>query len=68
MSKVFEVTTEHCEGDSKEITSTRLFVTSKENTLKSVVDYYTQHCFEYDKDLIGVREVLTIVEHINDDS
>lgn len=66
--KVFEVLTEHCEGDSKEITTTRLYVTSKENTLKSVVDYYTEHCFQYEKDLISVREVLTIVEHIDEHS
>ena len=66
--KVFEVTTEHCPGDSKEVITTRLFVTSKENTLKSVTDYYTTHCFQYEKDLIGVREILTIVEHIDEHS
>lgn len=61
---VFEVITEHCEGDSKEITKTVQYVTSEKGTLKSVVDHFTRHCYEYEKDLIGVREVLTIVEHI----
>ncbi len=62
--KVFEVLTEHCEGDSKNITTSCQYVTSSENTLKSVVDHYTKHCYEYQKDLKGVKEVLTIVEHI----
>jgi len=62
--KVFEVTTEHCEGDSKEITTTRQYVTSEDNTLLSVTEYFTRHCYEYEKDLIGIREVLVIVEHI----
>ncbi len=53
--KVFEVTTEHCEGDSKEITKTVQYVTSSDNRLKSVVDYYTKHCYQYAKELIGVR-------------
>ncbi len=64
--KVFEVTTEHCEGDSKEITRTVQYVTSSDNRLKSIVDYYTKHCKEYEKKLIGVCEVLTIVEHLEE--
>ncbi len=64
--KVFEVTTEHCEGDSKEITKTVQYVTSSDNRLKSVVDYYTKHCYQYAKELIGVHEVLTVVEHIEE--
>ena len=62
--KVFEVTSEYCIGDSTEVTTERQYVTSEDNTLKSVVDYFTRHCYEYDKELIGVREVLTIVQHI----
>lgn len=62
--KVFEVTCEYCQGDSKEVITEQQYVTSEEGTLKSVTDYFTQHCFEYGKDLIGVREVLTIVQHI----
>ena len=64
MMKVFEVTTEHCAGDSKEILTTVQYVTSEQDTLKSVTDHFTRHCYEYEKDLKGVREVLTIVEHI----
>ena len=63
--KVFEVTSEYSVGNEKEITTERQYVTSEDNTLKSVVDYFTKHCYEYDKELIGVREVLTIVQHIN---
>ena len=63
--KVFEVKTEHCEGDSKEITTTIQYVTSEKNTLKSVVDYFTLECEQYEKDLIRVSEVITIVQYIH---
>ena len=62
--KVYEVTCEYCVGDSEETTTEVRYVTSEENTLKSVTDYFTKHCEEYEKDLLGVREVLTIVQHI----
>lgn len=62
--KVFEVITEHCEGDSKEIIKTVTYVTTERNMISDIVDYYTRHCIEYEKDLIGVREVLTVGEHI----
>ena len=65
--KVFEVITEHCKGDSKEITTTRQYVTSEKNTLLSVTAYFTKHCLVYEKDLMSVREVLVIVEHIRGD-
>ena len=62
--KVFEVITEHCENDTDEIIKTVLYVTAESNSLMDVTDYFTRHCLEYEKDLIGVREVLTIVQHI----
>jgi hypothetical protein len=64
MSKVFEVLTEHCEGDSNEITITRQYVTAKDNTIKAVTDYFTVECEQYEKQLMGVKEVLVIVQHI----
>jgi len=64
MSKVFEVTTEHCVGDSKEITTMVQYVTCKTDSLLDVTEYFTAECEQYDKDLKGVREVLTIVQHI----
>jgi hypothetical protein len=62
--KVFEVTTEHTSADNNEIVKTVLYVTAESNTLIDVVDYFTRHCLEYEKDLIGVREILVVVEHI----
>jgi hypothetical protein len=62
--KVFEVITERTNEDTKEVTQTRSFVTSEDNTLKSVVDHFTKHCDEYEYDLLSVRDVLTIVQHI----
>jgi len=62
--KVFEIITEHCEGDSKEITTTQLYVTCNTNLIEDVAKYYAVHCEQYEKDLKSVREVITIVENI----
>ena len=62
--KVFEVTTERCADDSKEIITTVQYVTTEDNCLLSVVSYFTQHCEEYELDLKGVRDVLNVVQHI----
>lgn len=61
---LFEVTTEFCPGDSKEITREVLYVTSSDDSLQTVVSYYAEHCEQYEKELKGVREVLAIVHHI----
>ncbi len=60
--KVFEVVTEHVDGD--EIKSEIQYVTSKGNTLQSVCDYFTTHCFAYNKELKSVREVLVVTEQL----
>ena len=62
--KVFEVITEYCEGDSKEIHTMAQYVTSEENTLLSVTKHFTKHCEEYERDLKSVKEIVTITEHI----
>jgi hypothetical protein len=62
--KVFEVRTEHFRGDSTEIVTELQYVTSEDNTLKSVFDHFTEHCEQYEKTLLGVRQVLTIVQHL----
>jgi multidrug efflux pump subunit AcrB len=64
--KVFEVTTEHLEGDSKKISTTVQYVTSDKDTIQAVTDYFTEHCKQHLKDLKGVREVLVISEHIGE--
>lgn len=65
--KVFEVRTERCEGDSKEIIETVIYVTSSDNELKTIVDHYVIHCNHYEMDLKGVREVLTVAHRIEVD-
>ena len=62
--KVFEVITEYSDGDSKEIHTMVQYVTSEENTLLSVTEYFTKHCEEYDKELKSVKEIVVITEHI----
>ena len=62
--KVFEVICEYCQDGSEEMVTVQQYVTSEENTLKSIVDHFTRHCLEYEKNLVGVREVLTIVQHL----
>ena len=61
--KVFEVITEY-ENVDKEIIKTIEYVTVNDSCLLSVVDHFTRHCFEYEKELKGVREVLTVVQNI----
>lgn len=62
--KVFEVICEYCSLDSNEVRQERSYVTSEKDTLKSVVDYFTQHCLEYDKQLIHVSEAVVISQRI----
>ena len=62
--KLFQVTIESCKSDSDEIIAEKWYVTSK--TIKSVTDYFTRYCSEYEKELKGVHEVVTIVQHIED--
>lgn len=63
--KVFEAITEHDVLGSNEIQKEMNYVTSYEDTLKSVADYFTEHCEQYEKELMSVREVLTISAHID---
>jgi hypothetical protein len=65
--KVFEVTIEFCRRGYQEIEKEVQYVTSEKGTLKSVVDYFSRHCDEYEKDLLGVREILTLTQHIQND-
>lgn len=62
--KVFEVKTEHCKAGSKEIIESVQYVTSEKDTLLSVTEYFTRHCEEHEEDLKSVKEVVTIVQHI----
>ena len=60
--KVFEVLFEYCEGDSKEILTERNFWTAPNLLLVSNVA--SMHAFQYEKELVGVREVLTITQQL----
>ncbi len=62
--KVFEVITEYCIGDSKEITRSTEYVTAKDNKIMTVVLHMDKHCEQYEKELISIRDVLTIVRNI----
>ena len=64
--KVFEVITEHSSDNDPTIHRETQYVTSVDNTLKSVVDHFTTYCKHYAMDLIGVREVLTVVKRIGE--
>ena len=66
--KVFEVISEYSIGDSNEIIKEVQYVTSDKDTLKSVVDHFTRSTYEEDKQLIGVKEVIAIVQHIKDNT
>lgn len=62
--KVFEVICEYCESSSTAVIEERHFVTAEDDSLQSVVNYFTQHCEEYEKDLKGVHAILTVSQRI----
>lgn len=63
--KLFEVITEHCPEDSKEIVQTVTYTTAEDNSIMTVTRHFTNHCMEYEKDLISVRELCSITVHIS---
>lgn len=67
MSKVFEVVTEHMIEDSAEIRTSVQYVTADGDSLQLVADYFTVHCEQYGFDLISIKKVLTIVQHIKEE-
>lgn len=64
--KVFEVITEHCKSGSKEIITTRRYVTSFDDSLQTVAAHFTAHCEQFEESLKGVTEVVTITEQIRE--
>ena len=65
--KVFEVTTEFCRRGNTEIEKEVQYITSEQDTLFSVAEYFSRHCDQYEKDLLSVREIMTITQHIQND-
>ncbi len=61
---VMEVTTDVMGVESKEIILEKQYVTSDDDTMKTVVDHFSKYCFEIEANLVCVREVLTIVQNI----
>lgn len=59
--KVFEVST-RCEHDGK-VLDIKEYVTT-DGGFKEVALHYVDHCEQYEMELVGVVEVLTIVQHI----
>lgn len=59
--KVFEVLT-RCEHDGK-VLDIKEYVTA-DGGFMEVVLHYVNHCIQYEMELIGVLEVLTITQHI----
>ena len=60
--KVFQVQTEY-EADG-EIRKETMFVTAEDDDILSVTEHFKRHCYEYEKDLKGIMEVLTVVESV----
>ena len=62
--KVFEVTKEYPRCDSTEIVTERRYVTVDGDSILAVVAYFSDLCESTGETLIGVREILVIVQHI----
>lgn len=67
LMNIFEVKTEY-EDENGKIITTNQYVTSEENTLKSVTDYFTVHCDQYREELKAVQCVAVIVQHIKNEN
>lgn len=64
MTKVFEVITETYPKDTTEVIEQRQYVTSEDDNLLDVAEYFKMHCEQFEEELKSVREVLVIVHHI----
>ena len=62
--KVFEVIEEYEHGKDKEIIQSRKYVISHDDNIKTVTENAAEHCFQYEKELISVRYILTVTEKI----
>ena len=60
--KVFQVDMEYQSSDG--IRKETMFVTAKDDDILSVCEHFKRHCYEYEKDLKAVMEVLTVVEWV----
>lgn len=64
--EVFHVRCNYC-GTDDMIVEENQYVTAQNDSMQTVVDYFTLHCKEYDKELISVAKVLTITQRIETD-
>lgn len=62
--KVFEVKTELPLKD-EESAVTHTYVTVESNNIIDVMKYYTSHCWQYQLDLLGVKEVLPLLRSLS---
>ena len=62
--KVFEVITETGNKENSNLVKTIQFVTSENNSMESVVRYYTKQCENYCLNLKSVSEIIIISNHI----
>ena len=62
--KVFEVITEESNNETLEISTSRQYVTSEDNSLLSVTEYFTHQCSQLTMELTSVREILTVSNNI----
>lgn len=65
--KLFEVVTEDLKADSTEITKTVQYVTADNDSWKLVSDYFTVECEQLGMELISIKKVLTIVQHLKEE-
>ena len=61
--KVFQVISERIDEEGRVVDVER-YVTATDNSLKTVCDWYTRHCDEYEENLKLVREVITVCHQI----
>ena len=64
--KVFQVITERTNDENKEVMQVSRYVTSFDNSFLTVSSCFSKYCEEFEEELIAIKEILTISQHIND--
>ena len=62
--KVFQVTSEYMDESDNKIIEQVQYVTHKDDSILAVTEYFTKECEQLEHSLMGVAEVLTIVQQL----
>lgn len=65
--KVFLVAMEYSSKERQEILTQKQYVTSSDDSIATVTNFYINYAKQYEMNLISIQEILTVVRHIEPD-